>query len=64
MQLSGDRSFPGQVDGHDSVLIPNYVKEGKYRLVIAIGCTGGKHRSVTLANKLYERMKAEGHYGI
>lgn len=45
-------------------LIPNYVKEGKYRLVIAIGCTGGKHRSVTLANKLYERMKAEGHYGI
>lgn len=45
-------------------LIPNYVKEGKYRLVIAIGCTGGKHRSVTLANKLYELMKAEGHYGI
>ena len=45
-------------------LIPNYIKEGKYRLVIAIGCTGGKHRSVTLANKLYERMKAEGHYGI
>ena len=45
-------------------LIPNYIKEGKYRLVIAIGCTGGKHRSVTLANKLYERLKAEGHYGI
>ena len=31
-------------------LIPNYVKEGKYQLVIGIGCTGGKHRSVTLAN--------------
>ena len=45
-------------------LIPNYIKEGKYRLVIAIGCTGCKHRSVTLANKLYERLKAEGHYGI
>lgn len=45
-------------------LIPNYVKEGKYRLVIAIGCTGGKHRSVTLANELYKRMKAGGNYGV
>lgn len=45
-------------------LIPNYVKEGKYRLVIAIGCTGGKHRSVTLANELYGRMKDTGNYGI
>ncbi len=35
-------------------LIPNYIKEGKNRLVIAIGCTGGKHRSVTLTNALYE----------
>ncbi|WP_317367786.1 RNase adapter RapZ [uncultured Tyzzerella sp.] len=34
-------------------LIPNYIKEGKNQLVIAIGCTGGKHRSVTLANELY-----------
>ena len=32
-------------------LVPNYVLEGKNQLVIAIGCTGGKHRSVTLANK-------------
>ncbi len=45
-------------------LIPNYVKEGKYRLVIAIGCTGGKHRSVTLANELYKRMKDKGSYGM
>ena len=45
-------------------LMPNYVKEGKYRLVIAIGCTGGKHRSVTLANELYKRLKDEGKYGI
>ena len=35
-------------------LIPNYIKEGKHQLVIAVGCTGGKHRSVTLANELYE----------
>lgn len=45
-------------------LIPNYIKEGKYSLVVAIGCTGGQHRSVTLANELYARMKNQGSYGI
>ena len=45
-------------------LIPNYVKEGKYQLVIGIGCTGGKHRSVTLANELYRCMKDKGDYGL
>lgn len=45
-------------------LIPNYVKEGKYQLVIAVGCTGGKHRSVTLANELYRRLKDHGDYGL
>lgn len=45
-------------------LIPNYVKEGKHQLVIGIGCTGGKHRSVTLANALFTGMKGKGKYGI
>lgn len=45
-------------------LIPNYVKEGKYQLVVAIGCTGGKHRSVTLANELYARLRNQGNYGL
>lgn len=45
-------------------LIPNYILEGKHQLVIAIGCTGGKHRSVTLANALYEEIKEEQHYGV
>lgn len=45
-------------------LIPNYVTEGKHQLVIAIGCTGGKHRSVTLANELYERLGADESFGI
>ncbi len=42
-------------------LIPNYHKEGKYQLVISIGCTGGKHRSVTLANALFESLKNNGY---
>ena len=46
-------------------LIPNYVREGKYQLVIGIGCTGGKHRSVTMANELYRRLKSPGAgYGV
>lgn len=38
-------------------LIPNYIKEGKNQLVISIGCTGGKHRSVTIANEVYSRLQ-------
>ena len=45
-------------------LIPNYVEEGKNQLVISIGCTGGKHRSVTLANELYSRLNAGATYGL
>ncbi|WP_099467079.1 RNase adapter RapZ [Konateibacter massiliensis] len=45
-------------------LIPNYVAEGKNQLVIAIGCTGGKHRSVTLSNKLFERLSENKEYGL
>ncbi len=47
-----------------SFLLPNYVKEGKHQLVIGIGCTGGKHRSVTLANELYCRMRDKRKYGL
>ncbi len=39
-----------------SFLLPNYKKEGKNALVISIGCTGGRHRSVTCANDLYSRL--------
>ncbi|MFW5629835.1 MAG: RNase adapter RapZ [Acetivibrio ethanolgignens] len=38
-------------------LIPNYINEGKNQLVIGIGCTGGRHRSVTLARAIHERLK-------
>ena len=45
-------------------LLPNYINEGKNQLVIAVGCTGGKHRSVTLANELYRRLGENDTYGI
>lgn len=45
-------------------LIPNYVQEGKNQLVIAIGCTGGKHRSVTVANALYQHLSGFEEYGL
>ena len=45
-------------------LIPNYVKEGKHQLIIGIGCTGGQHRSVTLANELYRQLLDKGSYGL
>lgn len=45
-------------------LIPNYILEGKNQLVIGIGCTGGKHRSVTIANALYERLASHPEYGV
>jgi UPF0042 nucleotide-binding protein len=43
-------------------LLPQYVAEGKAHLVIAIGCTGGRHRSVAIAEHLAERYR--GHEGI
>ena len=42
-------------------LVPLYIKEGKNQLVIGVGCTGGKHRSVTVANGIYERLKGLGY---
>ncbi len=44
-------------------LIPHYIEEGKNQLVVSIGCTGGKHRSVTLVNELGERLK-KTEYGL
>ncbi len=42
-------------------LVPNYVKEGKGQLIIAVGCTGGLHRSVFVAEKIYEGLKKKGY---
>ena len=55
--------FLDKLEDMINFLIPNYVLEGKNSLVIAIGCTGGKHRSVTLANELFKRL-SDKDYGI
>jgi len=64
MSFSEAHAFIDKLTDMVQFLIPNYIKEGKYQLVIAIGCTGGQHRSVTLAGELYKRLKDKGDYGL
>ena len=64
MQNDKGRIFLDKLKDMMEFLIPNYILEGKNQLVIAIGCTGGKHRSVTLANALYQILAKEENYGV
>lgn len=57
MGFKAARDFLAKLDDLIKFLLPNYVQEGKNSLVIAIGCTGGKHRSVTLANAIADSLK-------
>ena len=60
--LAGE--FSDKLEDMIRFLIPQYVNEGKTSLVVAIGCTGGKHRSVSLARELFSRLEANGEYGF
>lgn len=64
MQFDLAHEFLHKLKDMIDFLLPNYVAEGKNQLVISIGCTGGKHRSVTLAEKLYEHLSGQAEYGI
>jgi UPF0042 nucleotide-binding protein len=61
------RSFPQtgeflrRIEGLLTYLIPHYIREGKSYLTIAFGCTGGKHRSVMLAEDVEKSMKSHGY---
>jgi UPF0042 nucleotide-binding protein len=55
------REFLAKLDDMLEFLIPNYLKEGKRQLIVSIGCTGGRHRSVTIANAVYEKLRERGH---
>jgi len=63
------RSFPQtgefllRIEGLLTYLIPHYIREGKSYLTIAFGCTGGKHRSVMLAEAVEKSMKKRGYFG-
>ena len=56
--------FLGKLYDMIDFLLPYYVQEGKNQLVIAVGCTGGKHRSVTIANMLHEKLKNHRDIGL
>ena len=58
------KAFADKLEDMIRFLIPNYISEGKHQLIISIGCTGGKHRSVTLANALYQRLEQSEEYGV
>lgn len=64
MDWEESRIFLEKLTDMVDFLIPNYIKEGKNQLVISIGCTGGKHRSVTLANELYSALLKSGHSAV
>lgn len=64
MKFSQTDEFLKRLEDMVSYLIPYYIEEGKSQLVIGIGCTGGQHRSVTIAIKLYEYLKEHGYNAV
>ncbi len=56
--------FMGKLTDMIEFLIPHYIEEGKNQLIIAIGCTGGKHRSVAIATELYQFLDSRDHQVI
>ena len=64
MQHEEANIFINKLEDLVRFLIPQYISEGKTQLVISIGCTGGKHRSVTLANELFHRLEGGKEYGL
>jgi UPF0042 nucleotide-binding protein len=60
MKFQESKSFIEKVSGLINELMPSYIREGKYHLNIAFGCTGGQHRSVALANEFADIFIAQG----
>lgn len=63
MKAEASTVFLDKLEDMLKFLIPNYITEGKNQIVVGIGCTGGKHRSVTIARAITERL-SELKYGI
>ena len=60
MKQDVTKEFVNRIQEIITRLVPCYVKEGKYSLTVAFGCTGGQHRSVTLANEFYKIFTSQG----
>lgn len=64
MNFEQSREFLARLSDMVEYLIPHYIEEGKTRLVISIGCTGGHHRSVTIAERLCQKLKENKHNAL
>lgn len=61
MQWEQTKGFVERLVGLIDYAIPLYCDEGKSQLIIAVGCTGGKHRSVTIAELVYKHLSDKGY---
>ncbi|MGQ0825830.1 MAG: RNase adapter RapZ [Actinomycetota bacterium] len=57
----GTREFLAELDRLFALLLPGFEREGKAYLSIGVGCTGGRHRSLVIAEALAERLRRQGH---
>lgn len=64
MKYDQSREFLTKLDDMLTMLIPHYMEEGKSELVIAIGCTGGRHRSVAIAEAIHKKLSAKSFNSI
>jgi len=61
-QFPETEEFLGHLENLLAFLLPRFVEEGKSALVVAVGCTGGKHRSVAMAHALAEFIRGQGYH--
>ncbi|RXI45599.1 RNase adapter RapZ [Clostridium tetani] len=61
LEFNQTKEFIGKLNDILEFLIPHYTEEGKRQLIVAIGCTGGRHRSVSIANSIYKLLEEKGH---
>ena len=61
MRQEISQKFISQLRELINTIVPCYVREGKYHLNIAFGCTGGQHRSVAMANRMAEIFREDGY---
>ena len=64
MQGDTGRQFLEKLTDLLKFLVPKYEQEGKSQLVIAVGCTGGRHRSVAIAAKVFEALSQDTRYEV